>query len=632
MTQWLEKNLAVLDAEHPGLAARVRSCIPAQSTLLPLGDGTFDLQWNGRILYEGRPADFSREALAEARMVYPRLLFFYGIGLGYNIRAYFDHPPSKAECIVVIEHSLEMFRQSLAAMDWTDILSDDRVTFFIAEDSAAMIDHFVEFLHDPGRLLLLRTTTNVFDRVMLSLQGPYYVAISGAFQAAATQTGNFVYGSAEDSYRGFVNILNNVLSVADVPYFDPLEQMFEGFVGIAVSTGPSLEHSIEWLKSVQDRAVIAASDSALRILLQHGITPHLVGCLERVPETQLLFDGLPELPNTWLVTAPVIWPETYQGYRGPKINMMRPVGQLGWFFPYAKYYEVGQSVSHQLLVMLQNLGCRTIALVGQDLAFDRHSERTHVAGIPDLMYKLGQKQRAESTQTVSKGEQACMVEGNDGQPILTMPWYTRFRDAFGPMIKRATATVYNVIPKNYGAKIPNAVWCDPREANALLGAVRPVAADIRARLEKFPGESEAQIAKRLYGALPKILGHLRNYQRTALDVLDSVSVFRQRHSPVYFAPSVFAPLFERVQHIADEMVTDDDRFYIRFFGASVSARNFGLAQYAEEVLKSDLTPIERIEAQIDVIRSWFDNIHYWAARMERFLVRNYGVQAGIASS
>lgn len=621
MGDFFSANLGALRKRFPDDARRLESCDAHEFVPVQVAGDQWDLRIGNALLYEGRPQAIAKESLADTQFVYPKLVVCYGVGLGYHLRTLFSKHLTNTEHVLLVERSLPIFRRALELFDWRSIIEDTRVSFLVGvEEEQQLSDFFVDYYKVFHRLWVVRTVTNVFDHAMLQRDGPYYERVAVRARNTIDDVNGFIYCSSEDSYRGFMNIVRNLPASADVPSFSALEGKFSGLPGIAVSTGPSLEQSIPWLREVQDRAVLCCSDSALRILLKNGIRPHLVGCAERVPETRLLVENILYQPDVWWVTTPIIWPETYQHLPGPKMHLMRPLGQLGWFYPEEQLVSTGASVSHLLLVMLQRMGCSDIMLVGQDLAYDRHSTRTHAEGIPDLLFKLGQSQRTDSLQQVDKGEPGrCLVEGNNGEPILTMEWYDIFRKTFGRFIRQGNMPVYNVIPCDYGAKIPHAIWMDPREAPALLKDTRPVRTMIAEAMAGAPRRSPDIFLQQARGRLLEAVEFSEMYRNTSLDVLDSISIFRQRHSPVYFDLATFRPFFDRLEQAANSLLAYQEIFYARFFSAFVQGRHFDIAQQIEETLAKEESEIQRIECQVDAVREWFELAHQWSSRTSHFL-------------
>ena len=72
------------------------------------------------------------------------------------------------------------------------------------------------------------------------------------------------------------NTLENLPYMAGAPDVGELKDRFRDTPFVLVGAGPSLDESIDFLKKVQDKAIIVTSNSPLRKLINSGIRPHLV--------------------------------------------------------------------------------------------------------------------------------------------------------------------------------------------------------------------------------------------------------------------------------------------------------------------------------------------------------------------
>ncbi len=383
----------------------------------------------------------------------------------------------------------------------------------------------------------------------------------------------------------------------------------------------SLEKSIPWLKQIQHKALIICADSALKKLLQHGITPHIVGCLERVVETHLFFKEIPDLANTFLLAAPILWPKTYQNYPGPVINLFKNIGQFKWFYPENNAYVTANSVAHQNYLALEYLGCGPIYLVGQDLAYDRYSTKTHVDGIPDAIYQHQQKKRLEDL-TNSNENKNLLVEGNNGEPILTSNIFNIFRKYFEHRIRLRNIKTYNVIPKDYGAKIQACIRIDPEELLNIESNSRDVTREIKQCFHALPSDLTTR-KSRMQDRLLTTVEKLTTYQALSLKVLDSVSEFIFEFNPEFNQEAKYNDLFKPIESIVYEMMNDEDQFYYDFLYPQLMPIHCQLAHQMEEFFNSPLPYPESVYFKVSYINRWFASVYYWAGRMKHFIENNY---------
>ncbi|EKD42598.1 MAG: hypothetical protein ACD_73C00088G0005 [uncultured bacterium] len=621
---FFDDNFKILETRFPELAKDL-SLVNPVSGFITNKDEIYDINVSGIWRYGGQFTTDWEKVIEPINGPYPKLVVVYGVGLGNHLMKLFENPNIKKSVhILIVEKDISLLKKSLELRKWDHILSDPRVTLLAGQKIEDTYKFFLEYFRQYTRIYLIKTLTVIIEPELDKQTGNYYLAIAEELKKSVDDANSMYMGSEEDTYRGYMNILKNIPKFDSAIPFDYYAGKFKDKIGIAVSTGPSLKYSLDWLREVQDKAVIVSSDSALKVLLDAGIEPHFVGCLERVPETNLLFDHLPEKLRTSLIGCPVLWPETIDKYPGPLVNMIRPIGQLCWFFDDQKYYFTGNSVSHLLYIALNALGCREVLIVGQDLAFDRYSERTHVEGVPKIIYEVGQKQRF-NRKVKTPMEEVSEVEANDGGRIQTMEWYIQFRNQLEMLVKEQGYNGYNVIPKNYGAKIGGLKLMEPQDvlksfdfgSNNMWSTMEELANGYKIKnIEVYQFEMSQKMAQ--------AEKNLRIIHETSLSVLDALSLFRQRYNPNYYDEDTYTPFLKKIEFIANEMMDGDNHFYDHFFHAQVMTRSSQLQQLQGQILAGRIPESQKIEAQFTLSFNWFDLIQKWSGRMEHFIksIRN----------
>jgi hypothetical protein len=171
---------------------------------------------------------------------------------------------------------------------------------------------------------------------------------------------------------------------------------FKGYPGIIVSAGPSLKNNVKTLQAAKDRALIVCVDTALKILLHHNIHPHIVMTLDAQKHSIKHFLGIPET-NSVLLADMVSFPAILRTYRGRTmvsttakyysgrdgIMKREATPSINWIESFAEPVgdiQSGGSVATNVFDLLLNLGCSSIILIGQDLAYtgrEIHCSGTH---------------------------------------------------------------------------------------------------------------------------------------------------------------------------------------------------------------------------------------------------------------
>lgn len=142
---------------------------------------------------------------------------------------------------------------------------------------------------------------------------------------------------------------------------------------ILVSAGPSLDKQLPLLKKIYEEKlfIIGAVGTAVKPLLKAGIEPHFFSIIDPNPATLGQLENI-ELPTTPLFYLSSVYFETVALHKGPK----HIVYQQGFSLAEEQAKKIGEpliqtggSVATALLDMMVYFGGKTIALIGQDLAY-----------------------------------------------------------------------------------------------------------------------------------------------------------------------------------------------------------------------------------------------------------------------
>ena len=153
-----------------------------------------------------------------------------------------------------------------------------------------------------------------------------------------------------------------------------LKTKLKNLPGIVVGAGPSLDKNICFLRQAKDKAVLIASDAALKPLLAHDISPSFVACLDPQEEITKFFTGVSSRDMT-LIAPSIIHPKVLDLWEGnvvfyskfaPDIPILteiqRQAPHLGHLTPGGTVLSVAYDLAFQC-------GTNPILFVGQDLSY-----------------------------------------------------------------------------------------------------------------------------------------------------------------------------------------------------------------------------------------------------------------------
>jgi len=346
-------------------------------------------------------------------------ILFYGLGLGYHIKAYAEKYPEKP--FAIYEPVPEVFYQFLCHTNLKEFPlhlvksihlesgPDDPEKYCSRlvkriKKSILIIDYPVYLSVFPQKhQVFFSHFTKYLDERRITL-GPY-----ATFQKRWTI----------NTLKNFTHILNspNVL----------LEKKgcFINKPAILVSSGPSLAEELENLKTIKKNglAYIFSVGTALNALIKHGIHPDAACTYDPSEENQIVCrevieKGIKSIP---LIFGSTVGYETLEKYPGPKLHMLINQDTLAAFFLKPRKSEAlefvtdASSIAVIALQLLYRLGFNPIILVGQNLAYLEGKNYTAGSTYPSH----------EANQTELKN--ATLVKDVNGNEVPSSESYIRIR-------------------------------------------------------------------------------------------------------------------------------------------------------------------------------------------------------------
>ncbi len=154
----------------------------------------------------------------------------------------------------------------------------------------------------------------------------------------------------------------------------PLKGKFQDIPIVLIGAGPSLDRNKEFLHKMADSSILVASDAALKPLLDEGISPSFVVCLDPQPEIANFFQGI-DSRSLNLIAPTIIHPKVLSLWEGkvlfynkfaPDIPILTKIQQLTkniWpLTPGGSVLSIAYDFAFQI-------GGSPIVFIGQDLSY-----------------------------------------------------------------------------------------------------------------------------------------------------------------------------------------------------------------------------------------------------------------------
>ena len=453
------------------------------------------------IIYETK-----KEAVSELQSIDKYI--FFGTGLGQHIDA-IDKKIS-AEVYLIVEDDLELFRLSLFCTNYAELASHATLFFSVFDDDTEFSHTAELFLkecyyynHYIKYFQLASHSEEKADR--------FYLAISSQSDLKFLFHDYLKINISPIAHLAHNNILLKTLNFNTAP--------FHNTPFLLLTSGPSLQKNLPFLKKNKNRFIIVAVSSALKFLETHDITPNIVVHLDpfepsvrsykRLSDLSFVQESLhflaassPDKLFEILNKKNIFLYEAGSNYKKDAFNVSAPC--------------IG-SLSYMLLLAAK---AKNIYLLGLDLAVDSDTGVDHIATHQDTK-QLKLENALATKDTLSYKEDLFETQGNFRKTVFTTPHFYSSVDIINryfPVLKKEFQKVYNL---SDGVRINTA---DPLNINRIK-APQKLPTDFQKQLKTFLLKHTAShLNQEDFEALQAKLHHaqelsdeLQNYQITQLD-------------------------------------------------------------------------------------------------------------------
>lgn len=389
----------------------------------------------GKLLIEGNIRNNIEKHVQNTTDKNVQLAVFLGFELGYFLNQMVKDKFTKfrTKKILIIEQDLNLFKSALLAYDYTEYFKNPHFIFMVGIPPEKVYFE-LQRLSDIHMFVELAKALDFFTHdSSLSMGREYYLSVAKELRSVLSYKLLNVGTSVDDSLIGLKNMFLNINEIVEYPGINSLYDAFKGKPAVLVASGPSLQSDIDKLKEIQDKALIICAQSTLKPLLLNGIRPHIVTSLERLIGVTESFNNIePEdLEDVYLAACPVIPPEAYQVYTGPRLVVYRDFEHFNFLDLDKGKMRIKRSSANMSFKIADALGCDPIVLLGQDLCYAENS-RTHVDGT-----NLG------SEQEYYQQQETIYLKGNYKDFVETCRSWKGFHEDFEIDVEQYKGTCIN---------------------------------------------------------------------------------------------------------------------------------------------------------------------------------------------
>lgn len=450
MTTCFDKNLAVLRSTHPELLEFADIPLPAGVEIIDPGNGKPTVRKHGKFIHSPYdPVSEAQAIISRSNIPDDGNVIVLGFGMGYHVSEIIRR---KLRCVnvYVVEPDPAVFSAALRGRDVTDILKNKNFRFYVGQPPCEIYSAFAD-----QALQLMAANISVLElQPSVACDRDYFLQVKPKIMDAIRTAAANIKTISCNGTVSLDNSTKNVVEMITSPGISALGGAFPGVPAVVVSAGPSLDKNIGQLAGAKGKCLILATDTALKILLKHGIKPDLIFTVDYKEKSRLHFEdcGVDDIPLVFDIEAARA---SLCAYRGPRFVIASNKPFSFWVNSFCGNKGVlpkGMSVAHCAFSGALAMGCDPVIFIGQDLSFP--GGFSHANGTSSRISVADMKARNLVTIRSS-------ITGEELQTDLPMYIYLRH---FEKMVKNTTVRCINATEG--GAGIEGMVAMPLREAIA----------------------------------------------------------------------------------------------------------------------------------------------------------------------
>ena len=367
------------------------------------------------------------------------IIIAFGMGLGYLIDELYNSYSSK---IYLYEPDLNLLHFVLSNVDMSEILASGRV--FLTNDLDELISKLSStyITKDRVEIVYLPNYAMVKNKELLILTQKVFDSCKSKMIDINTIT--------RFSKEWLANTIDNItyINKNKVYLLSDLESKFIGQTALIAGAGPSLADNIENIKQNRNKFVIFSVNKSTSYLVQNGIIPDFVVCLDAANMDRTL-SGSEELFNKINAIVDIRTDKNImtKGFHKIFVNFSETdffIKKLAKYNSFMKFYESGGTASTMAFVSAIKMGFSKIVLAGIDLAFK-----------DNVIYSYGETMNRVSQDEIvvdNIPKNLVQVKSVKGEMVYTRDDYQAFITHFETLIKELNyKEVYNLT--SFGALI-----------------------------------------------------------------------------------------------------------------------------------------------------------------------------------
>lgn len=373
-----ETNYELFSVQDPLAALRLSGANKEHLQLVDSSKGVKNLlcRLNGKEFFlhdEHVPEQEIKDYLAGFKLTDVDVIYFFGLGLGNSwpsLRAWLQRKPERS--LVYLEDDLAVVNFFLKTEIATEILRHPQVqiTIFHKIEVEGSTFHALTWKHLLKQILVLSLPSYAEHRKEVT------ALLVDRLTYESANKNQIVSEFLDHGVVYYRNLYANMKHFHHCYHGTRLFGNFHKMPAIVCGAGPSMNSQLDFIKDLQNRALILAGGSAINVLNGAGINPHFGGGIDpnkdqykRYSENEAYevpFFFRPRLQSDafLVIDGPKLYINGAGGYdTGPWLDEKLGIA--------AEEIDSGHNIVNFLVNVAVHLGCDPIIIVGMDLAYTK---------------------------------------------------------------------------------------------------------------------------------------------------------------------------------------------------------------------------------------------------------------------
>jgi hypothetical protein len=422
---------------------------------------------------ESNPAKLINRWYDNLNLVGESLYAITGFGDGSHLRHFLNESGTGMN-LLASEKDPALVRETLARFDLSDILGHQRFILGVGELDDA---YFAQI--QGAALTGVNDVNSLIFSPLHSIDETYYQRMRNELVRQYLVIRPLMEVNVRTATNLQENTFRNLRHMAQAPDVGEMRGQFKDIPFVLVGAGPSLDESIDFLKAVQDKAIIVTSNSPFRKLINSGIRPHMVVTADPMSPTLASFENISSagVPLACPFSA---YPEIVSRFPGrlfswctynPIVDLVKAhLNQK----PGTVIMEQG-TVSGCVLDLSKLLACSKVLLVGQDMSVR-----------DDGRYYTDDSSYADTGEHYAKTDTGQRLPGNTQEKVLVEQRLFVYLKTFEQFIAKKDPSVEYRNLARTGVKIEGVPYSTFDDALEWIG--NPSNKDFTDRVEQLLSE------------------------------------------------------------------------------------------------------------------------------------------------